>query len=199
MTSPTIAIIILAAGESTRMGLPKQLLPMRGKNLLRHTIDQATRSKAQDVYVVLGSRSERIQKKLGQGSFQIVMNPEWSIGMSSSIRAGISALKNAVDGAIISLSDQPFVSSQVFDSLIDTFASSEKSIVACDFGGSFGPPVLFSSKHFARLSALKGDAGAKSLVTENREEVEHISFSSGSVDLDTPEDYKQFLQNDLGM
>ena len=133
MTNPSVAIVILAAGESARMGLPKQLLPMRGKNLLRHTVEQAAASKAREVYVVLGFEFERIRNKLPDGRHKVVVNLQWTEGMSSSMRAGISALPETVDAAIIALCDQPFLSSRIFDSLIDAFVSSGKPIIASEF------------------------------------------------------------------
>ncbi len=199
MTTPSIAIIILAAGESARMGLPKQLLPMKGKNLLQYTIDQAIASKARDVSVVLGAEAAQIQEKIRGKSFRIVKNPAWAEGMSSSIRVGVSALQDSVEAAIISLCDQPFLSAQIFDALIDAFASSNKSIVTCEFEGSVGPPVLFSRKFFSELILLYGDIGAKSIVMRHEGDVARIPFPSGSVDLDTPDDYRRFIQKDLGM
>ena len=199
MAHPSIAIIILAAGKSGRMGLPKQLLPIKGKSLLQRTIDQAGASKASDVCIVLGAEAAEIQKKIREGSFRIVMNHHWTEGMSSSIRAGISALPESIEAAIISLCDQPFLSSQIFDVLIDTFATSHKSIVTCEFDGSVGPPVLFSRIHFPQLSSLEGDAGAKRIVLQHEEDVARVPFPLGSVDLDTAEDYKKFIRKDLKM
>jgi molybdenum cofactor cytidylyltransferase len=199
MKDPSVAIIILAAGRSGRMGLPKQLLPMKGKNLLQHTIDQAVASKAISVSVILGADAVYIQKRIREGNFKIVMNPHWTEGMSSSIRAGISALPGSIEAAIISLCDQPFLSAQIFDALIDTFASSHKSIVTCEFEGSVGPPVLFSKIHFPELSSLEGDAGARRVVLQHEGDVARVPFPLGSVDLDTAEDYRKFIQKDPGM
>jgi len=199
MTGSRVAIIILAAGASSRMSIPKQLLPMRGRNLLRHTIDEALTSKAGNVYVVLGADATQIQNKLGKADFSIVMNPHWQEGMSSSIRAGLSVLPESVDAAIITLCDQPFLSTQVLDALIEAFTSSGKTIVASAFEGAVGPPVLFSRKHFPELMQLQGDTGARSVVLKHEADAARVPFPSGSVDLDTPEDYQQFIKKDLGM
>ncbi len=180
------------------MGLPKQLLPMKGKNLLQHTIDQAVASKATSVSVVLGADAVHIQKSIREGNFKIVMNPQWVEGMSSSIRAGISALPESIEAAIISPCDQPFLSAQIFDALIDEFTAFHKSVVTCEFEGSVGPPVLFSRIHFPELSSLEGDAGARRIVLQHEGDRAHVPFPLGSVDLDTPEDYRKFIQKDPG-
>ena len=196
---PSVAIVILAAGESTRMTLLKQLLPIRGRNLLRHTIDQAVASKAASVSVVLGADATLIQQHIGHAKCSVVLNPDWHEGMSTSIRAGISAVPDSLDSAIISLCDQPYLSPSVFDALIEKYSTSGKSIVGCEYNGSIGPPVLFSRKHFLELTSLQGDAGAKRVIGKHEGEVARVSFPSGSVDLDTPEDYRRFIQEDLGM
>jgi len=197
MTNPSIAIIILAAGASRRMGLPKQLLPFKRKNLLQHAIDEAAKSKASTVYFVLGANAAEIQKSIGAEKAQLVLNESWPEGMSSSIRAGIAALPDTVGAAIISLCDQPLVSSSVFDGLIDAFVSSGKPIIASEYAGSPGVPVLFARKHFAELAALRGDSGARKVIESHRQDTTLVGFTGGSVDLDTPEEYKKFILRKL--
>jgi molybdenum cofactor cytidylyltransferase len=193
MTNPSIAIIILAAGASTRMHLPKQLLPHGRKNLLQHIIDEAAKSKAGSIFFVLGANAAQIQKSICAEKAHMVMNESWPEGMSSSIRAGIAALPQSVDAAIISLCDQPLLSSVVFDGLIDTFASSGKSIVASEYDASPGVPVLFARKHFSELAALQGDSGARKIIQSHREDAAFVQFVGGSIDLDTPDEYKKFI------
>lgn len=172
---------------------------MRGTTLLQHTVDQAKASRAREVSVVLGSGAGEIQNKLHAEHVSIISNPKWNEGMSTSIRAGIASLSDSVDAAILSLCDQPFLTSGIFDSLIETFSSSGKSIVTCEYGGQIGPPVLFANTHFPKLYALKGDTGAKKIVSEHEYLVARVSFPLGSIDLDTPEDYKKFIQKEFGM
>jgi molybdenum cofactor cytidylyltransferase len=197
MTNPSIAIIILAAGASRRMHLPKQLLPYKRKTLLQYTIDEAAKSKAGFVFFVLGANAAEIQKSIHAENAHMVLNEAWPEGMGSSIRAGIAALPDSVDAAIISLCDQPLLCSFVFDSLIDTFISSGKSIVASEYAGSPGVPVLFARKHFPELAALQGDSGARSIIEAHHEDTALIQFTGGSVDLDTPEEYKKFILRKL--
>ncbi len=199
MTMPSVSIIILAAGKSARMGLPKQLLPMRRTTLLKHTIDEALGSRAHDVRVVIGADAEEVRKKVPERRFRYVMNPKWQEGMSTSIRAGVASLPDDMGAAIISLCDQPFLTSHIFNNLIETFASSQTSIVTCEDNGQIVPPTLFASKHFPELFALKGDTGAKKVVMSHQDIVVRVPFPSGSIDLDTPEDYRSFLQKEFGM
>ncbi|HTP12429.1 MAG TPA: nucleotidyltransferase family protein [Bacteroidota bacterium] len=193
MANPSVAIIILAAGASRRMRLPKQLLPFRRKNLLQYTIDEAAESKASTLCIVLGASADEIRKSIRVQKGSIVMNDSWPEGMSSSIRMGIASLPSTIDAAIISLCDQPHLKSSVFNQLMDAFVSSGKSIVASEYDGSPGVPALFANKHFPELSALSGDSGARKIIDAHRGDVELVSFEGGSVDLDTPEEYRQFI------
>ena len=199
MTESSIAIIILAAGESNRMRIPKQLLPFKGKNLLQNAIDEASASDAGVVLAVLGANAERIKRVLRQSRAQLLMNDNWPEGISSSIRAGIQALPSTVDAVILSLCDQPHANSATFNELMSAFRTTGKSIAACEYGGSAGTPALFSKKYFDRLAMLNGDRGAKKVILENESDVTRISFPDGTIDIDTAEDYQQFLKKELGM
>lgn len=197
MTSPHIALIILAAGDSSRMCLPKQLLPYRRKSMLQHTVDEAVASKADSVYTVLGANAARITTKLRSLRIQIVMNPDWKKGMSSSVRTGIAALPGEVDGAIISLCDQPMIRSTVFDELIAAFNASQKSIVACEYGETRGVPALFAKSLFPDLMSLQGHQGAKTIILRDASVVTTIPFEGGQVDIDTPEDYRKLIEREF--
>ncbi len=176
------------------MHLPKQLLPYKRKNLLQHTLDEATASKSGSVYIVLGAHAKQIQKSVRNEKAQIVLNHDWVEGMSSSIRTGIQALPESIDAAIISLCDQPLLTSIVFDGLIEKFLSSGKAIIACEYGGSPGVPVLFARKYFSELALLQGDSGARTIIQSHRHDATFIQFPDGDVDLDTPEEYKEFIE-----
>jgi molybdenum cofactor cytidylyltransferase len=199
MTNPSIAIIILAAGESNRMRIPKQLLPFKGKNMLQHAIDEAVASKADPVFVVLGANAERIKRVLRTSRAQWLMNPDWLEGISSSIHAGVKALPATVGSAIISLCDQPYASVQTFNDLIEAHQTKGKSIVACEYEGTAGTPALFSRKYFDQLLMLRGDRGAKKIILENDKDVARIPFDKGAIDIDTARDYQQFLKSELGI
>lgn len=176
------------------MRLPKQLLPYKRKNLLQRTIDEALASRATAVYVVLGAHAAEIQKSVRTDKVTILMNRHWEEGLSSSIRTALESLPDSIDAAIVSLCDQPLLVTSVFNDLMDQFGASGRSIVACEYDGSPGVPVLFARKYFPELSALRGDVGARAIVQAHRDDVALVPFADGAVDLDTPEEYQHFMQ-----
>jgi molybdenum cofactor cytidylyltransferase len=188
------ALIILAAGASTRMGQPKQLLTFQGKPLLRHVAEIAIASTCQPIVVVLGANVAAIQPVLQALPIHLVHNPHWSEGMGSSIRCGIqylSSYPNPIGAAILTVCDQPFISASLFDQLIQVYHSSHLQVIASAYSGTLGVPALFDRHLFPELLALDGAAGAKSII--NRQGAIGIDFPQGNLDLDTPEDYAQLL------
>lgn len=191
MTNPTIGIIILAAGASTRMGKPKQLLPYQGRSLLRHITEVAIASKNQPIIVVLGANAEIIKPEICQLPVQIVENLQWASGMSSSIQAGVNALGQNVEAVAIALCDQPFVSVQVINQLVEAYRRSDKAIVACEYADTLGVPALFHHTFFSKLTNLKQGEGAKQIIKKYINQVTSIPFLQGKIDIDTPDDYEQ--------
>jgi molybdenum cofactor cytidylyltransferase len=189
-------ILILAAGNSSRLGEPKQLLRYKGKTLISNVVDAATSLVPTRVTVVTGANAELISNELSKSSVSIVYNPHWQEGMSSSIRIGITHLKDKnphLQGVILSVSDQPFVSSSLFLTLIETAKSTGKSIVASLYNNTFGTPVLFQKQYFDSLLCLKGVEGAKKLIKQFPEDVATIPFPLGGIDIDTQEDYRLLI------
>ena len=198
MTESNIAIIILAAGASTRMGRPKQLLPYQGRSLLRHTIENAVASVCKPIVVVLGANAENIRSEISESDIKIVENPDWHLGMSSSIRRGIISLVTdykTVDAVVITVCDQPFLSSEIINHLVSTYHSTRKPIIACEYADTLGVPVLFSQIFFSKLENLTEDVGAKKIIKNHYHEVFSIPFPLGAIDIDTPHDYQQIEQN----
>lgn len=196
-TAKNIAIIILAAGKSSRMGSPKQLLKYRGTTLLQHSLDVATESNASPVILVLGSGIDEIKKQLNKDQVLIIENPDWENGMASSIRCGISKILNEfknTDAAIIMVCDQPYVSSDLLNKLILTHQASGKAIIASHYDHILGTPALFHKNMFNELIALEGDRGAKVLFNKFSEEIASIEFNEGSIDIDTGENYKNLAK-----
>ena len=190
----TVAIVILAAGASTRMGTPKQLLLYRGRSLLYHVVETALASVCQPTIVVLGASAERLQQEINNLPVQVVENFQWAEGMSSSIFTGIAALKATaikVSAVVLLLCDQPFISIQVINRLVETHYSTGKPIIASEYSGTLGVPALFSHTFFPELMTLKGSEGAKQLMTRHFQEVYNLPFPDGVIDIDTPEDYEQ--------
>lgn len=189
-----IPLIILAAGNSSRMGEAKQLLLYHGKSLLRHAVDTAIGSEASSIVVVLGSRKKQIEQELTNLPVTIVENSAWQQGMGSSIRAGMTAIDPEADGVIVMLCDQPKLTSHLLNELIyHQQQQSSKAIIASAYGGKLGVPALFSSDFFPSLSKLSETIGAKKLIQQNHEQVHPISFPMGIMDVDTPEDYQNLI------
>jgi molybdenum cofactor cytidylyltransferase len=200
-TEPNVAIIILAAGASTRMGTPKQLLPYQGHSLLSYTLESAITSVCNPVVVVLGANAQQIRSEVNQPSVQVVENPQWNLGMSSSIRCGILSLSNYsenIDAAVIAVCDQPFLSTQIINLLVASYHSTGKPIVASQYAGTLGVPVLFSSIFFSELAVLKETDGAKTFINKHFNEVFCFPFPLGAIDIDTPKDYEQ-LQTTINL
>lgn len=193
--SPTVGIVILAAGASTRMGTPKQLLHYRGRSFLSHAVEVATASVCRPIVVVLGAYVERIKPEVSQFPVQVVENFQWSEGMSASIRCGINTIEAApqkTEAVVLMLCDQPFVCTQVINRLVETYYLTGKPIVASEYAGTLGVPALFSRNFFSELVSLKNAEGAKRVITRNLNEVACVSFAEGAIDIDTPKDYEQF-------
>jgi len=194
MNSET-AIVILAAGQSSRLGQPKQLLPFKGKSLLLHII-QTAKKVSDQVFVVIGADSARIQSNIKNSDVKIVINEEWEEGMASSIRRGLDVLKNEIPdlkSVIFMVCDQPFVTSDLLENLIREKDLSGKNIVASSYSEISGTPVLFDESIFSELMELKGDIGARKIIVKSKDRLATIDFPLGSVDMDTAEDYKKLM------
>lgn len=193
-----VGLVVLAAGASTRMGTPKQLLPYRGRSLLRHTVEVAIASVCRPIVVVLGANANRIQPELDQIAVQTVRNLQWADGMGTSLRSGISALIAAdpnLQAAVVALCDQPFISTQLINQIVEAYNASAQPIVACVYAETLGVPALFDRALFAELLSLDGAIGAKQILQHHRHEVGQIVFTAGSIDIDTPTDYEQLTYN----
>jgi len=185
-------IIILAAGASTRLGKPKQLLQYRGKTLLAHAINEAVNSNADAVVVVLGKDANLFKKEIDERKIRVAINSSWEEGMASSLRLGMDTLlkdKPYIDSVIFMVCDQPHVSLSILNELIRTQQRTTKQILTCNYGDSIGPPALFHKKYFKELMKLSGDSGARKIIEQNINDVATILFPEGKIDIDTKEDY----------
>jgi molybdenum cofactor cytidylyltransferase len=185
-------IIILAAGESSRLGSPKQLLVYSGATLLQHSIEVAQTSDAGIVIIVLGANADLITDALKHTTTNIVVNTAWKQGMASTIRYGLQTavkLNPQVEAVILMVADQPFVTAELLNKLMEVNRKEQRSIVAGKYGDTFGTPVLFSKHFFRELLELNGDVGAKSLVRKYMNETAFVSFPKGDIDIDTLDDY----------
>jgi len=191
-------IIILAAGNSSRLGQPKQLLNYRGKTLLDLVSDQALGTSCRPVVVVLGAYAEEISKKHHHTEISYIVNNNWQTGMSSSIDTGLSFLldqyKN-IESVIIAVADQAFITSGIFEQLLAQHQLSGKNIVACSYAQTIGTPVLFHKNYFPELLSLSGNEGAKSILKKHKEDTATIEFEFGYIDIDTETDYHHLIQS----
>jgi molybdenum cofactor cytidylyltransferase len=186
--------IILAAGESSRLGQPKQLLRFRGKTLVHTIINAACEAGCSPVVVVTGSSGENIHAALANTNVMQVQNAMWQRGIGGSIRKGVEALIGhapGVDAVVLLVCDQPAVNARVIESLIAMHKTKKKEIVASRYADTVGVPALFDRSLFARLLSLSDEAGAKSIILQNPECVAHFAFPEGAVDIDTWEDWEK--------
>ncbi len=193
-------LVLLAAGASTRMGRPKQLLPVAGRPLVRLATEVALAAPVSPVVVVLGARAGEIAPALDGLRVHAVTNESWADGMGSSIRTGVRAaleLDPQLAALIIALADQPGVSAGHLGRLIATRRERGRDIVASASGGIAQPPALFAAAWFPRLLALPGDAGARTLLTEQRDSLALVPLAVAA-DLDTPDDYARFIAGSHG-
>lgn len=191
-----IGVVILAAGASTRLGTPKQLLHYRGRSLLRHTAEVAIVSGCQPIVVVLGAQAERLEAEVQQLPVTIVRNSRWADGMSSSIQTGLKTLQSiypTIEAVIILLCDQPFVSVSLVHQLIEAYDRTGNLIVASEYANTLGVPALFSHAVFPVLMTLPADRGARSVIQNQVQAVARVPFPLGAIDIDTPSDYEQLL------
>jgi molybdenum cofactor cytidylyltransferase len=188
-----IGVLVLAAGESTRMGRPKQLLPYRGSTLIRHAAETALAADLGPVLVVLGAEAERCREALGELEIRTVTNPNWPQGMGSSIRVGVAELERLlppVGGVLILLHDQPAVPAERLRELVAA-RREEDLIVAAGYGDVVGAPAYFRRDLFGELQALDGVAGARKIIQAHRDRVRRFELPEARFDLDTPADYER--------
>jgi molybdenum cofactor cytidylyltransferase len=191
-----IGAVILAAGASSRMGTPKQLLQFRGQSLLRRVALTALEAGCRPVIVVTGANAEQCREELHGLEVLEAKNPQWESGMGSSVRAGVEALVKADANAvavILMLCDQPFVTPNIVARLVAAHRSTGSPIVASQYGESFGVPALFTRSIFAELAGLEGGSGAKQVIKGHASEANFVPFPMGEIDVDTPDDFARLL------
>jgi molybdenum cofactor cytidylyltransferase len=187
---------VLAAGASTRMDRPKQLLEFRGCSLLRRAAEAALAAAggagAGPVVVVLGSRSDQMAAALAGLGVLAVVNPRWELGMGTSVRAGIAAIgaHSDVDAVLITLADQPMVDAATLRRLIDQYRAGGRPIAAAFYNGAPGVPAVFGRSLLAELAALPDAGGAKSLLQRHADQVLSVEMPAAAMDVDRPEDFQ---------
>ena len=194
--SASVGVVILAAGSSSRMGRPKQVLQFRGTSLLRRTAVAALGAECGPVVVVTGAYAELSRHELGGLDVREVLNTAWETGMASSIRVGIAELERVegeLEAAVLMLCDQPHVDAGVISDLVAGHRATGKAVVASTYGGSFGVPALFSRTLFRELARLKGKSGAKEIIKKYASEAQFLPLQGGEIDVDTPDDFSRLI------
>lgn len=191
---PSVGIVILAAGESKRLGKPKQLLSYRGTTILNHIITTALASNGAKTIAVIGAYSDQMRDEIGELPVKVVENSNWRDGISSSIRLGIETLEQSADppgAALLMTSDQPFVTTGLIDRIIETYAGEPGRIVACKYEETTGVPALFDGVYYGDLKSLRGDRGAKGIIESHRAKLVTVDFPRGGIDIDTAADMEK--------
>src|ERR1700737_923159 len=206
------AAIILAAGSSSRMGgdRHKLLLPLDDRPVLTHVIEATLASQARPIVVVLGHLAEQVRAQMAayveHPAITLIENPDYLQGMSTSMRIALEVLifhdyknrdtRQKVDSALILLGDQPLITPQIIDALIDTWYKTGKRIVAPLYAGKRGNPTLFAASLFAELQEVSGDEGGRSVLALHKEELETVELGNetASYDVDTWEAYQQVVE-----
>ena len=189
-----IGAVILAAGESSRFGRPKQLVQFRGKSLVRRVVDAAKDANCSAIVVVLGSRREQIERELKETDAIVAENEDWRRGIGSSIRVGVESAVNQapdIEAIVLLTCDQPFIKTDTIECLIAMREKTKKAIVASSYSETLGVPALFDRSCFQELLALDDETGAKAIILSNRERVAELLFPEGKIDIDTAPDYEK--------
>ncbi|MBU4582245.1 MAG: molybdenum cofactor cytidylyltransferase [Proteobacteria bacterium] len=193
-----ISAILLAAGESKRMGRPKQMLAWQGKTLLRQVLENLIRSDAGEIILVLGHEAEAISKSLTESQIKIVINPDYKQGMASSLRHGLLAMDPESEAFLVLLADQPDIGPEIMNRMIREFkqANPRRGIVRPVYRGLRGHPVLIGVQYLQEALQLQGDVGARQILANHPEDILEIEVNQDGIlkDIDTPEAYRKYLK-----
>lgn len=198
VTKIKTAMLIPAAGKSSRMGEPKQLLHWEDTNLLGHTIKQGVAAGIKDIYVVLGAFHEKIKKTIDTTGVTILYNPEWEKGMGNTIARGTQEIINSPENyqrILIALCDQPLIEPTYYKKLLKTSQKDHIWAVATCYGKKYGVPAVFKSDIFGKLVKLNGKVGAKDLLNNLGKNAICVEPSTSTADIDKPEDYVSIYGN----
>lgn len=185
--------VILAAGESKRMGEPKQLLPFGASTVIETVIENILRSSAEKTLVVLGAGHERMRSVIEKFPVDITVNPHFRRGMLSSVQWGIRRLPRQARAALVFLGDQPWISQKIIDGIIDAFKETGKGLVLPVYKNSGGHPLLIDLKYRDTIGRLSADMGLRELLSLYPEDIARVSVENPEIlrDMDTPGDYKE--------
>jgi molybdenum cofactor cytidylyltransferase len=192
-TAPQVAAVVLAAGGASRMGELKQLLPVGGQPMVRRATEAVCAAGLAQVVVVVGAQAEAVTAALAGLPLDVVVNEAWAEGLSSSLRAGLGALRPEIQATLVILADQPALTPGLLRTLVDRYRATGAPLVVPFFQGRRGNPVLVDRRLFAEMQTIKGDRGARVLLARYQDALERVEIDDPAVvnDVDTPEEYER--------
>jgi len=202
LTTSRISGIILAAGLSSRMGEPKQMLPFRNSTLIETVIDNMLGSRLDEVIVVIGHEWEKVRKKIQHKPIKIVLNPDYKQGMLASAQCGMQALPDCADAFALMLVDQPFIDSDLIDSVIDAYRQTTKGIALPSYNYRRGHPVVFNRQYADDILALDAENGGIRLLYKNHaDDIHYVIVDTNRVlkDIDYRQDYEEALKEETSL
>ncbi|MBN2407753.1 MAG: nucleotidyltransferase family protein [Elusimicrobia bacterium] len=185
--------VILAGGESSRMGRPKPLLELSGRNFAEVISGKLREAGIGEIYVVLGARASYIDENLNLKGVKILINEDWEKGQLSSLKKAVGVLRGSADALVVCLIDHPQVSEKTLETMLKRFGSSDCDILVPSYNGKGGHPVIFRNTVFGALLSAPLAGGAKTVVRDGRWNVERVAVKDAFViqDIDTPEEYEK--------
>ena len=185
--------VVLAAGESRRMGQPKLLLPYREETIIETVVRNVTASKVEGTVVVIGAQRKEMEEKLRHFAVKKAFNRDYRSGMFSSVLCGLGALPRSARAAVLVLADQPGIPAEAIDSLIDSFRRERKGLIVPVYRKKRGHPLLLDLKYRREVEALPPDVGLRGLLRKHPEDILEVRVSSPEVlrDIDSPTDYRK--------
>lgn len=195
-----IIAVVLSAGESSRMGRPKALLPIQGQKFIERIVRVIGQSRVGRTIVVLGHHADQLRGQIEHLPVEVVINPDYRSGQLSSLQVAIRHIRDddRCDGMLVHLVDHPFIDVALVDALIESFFETKKMIVVPSYKGKRGHPVIFSRELFGELLNAPLDQGAKAVVNAHRQETLEIEWHDEGItlDIDTPELYRQHVRGE---
>ncbi len=185
--------VVLAAGESRRMGRPKLLLPYGEETIIEKVVRKVVASKVDGTVVVLGAERERMEEKVRPFAVKTIFNREYGSGMFSSVLCGLGALPRAARAAVLVLADQPGIPTEVIDRLVDAFRMRKRGLVVPVYRKRRGHPLLLDLKYHREVAALSPEVGLRGLLRSHPEDILEVRVSNPGIlrDIDSPEDYQR--------
>ncbi len=191
--TPRVSVILLAAGKSERMGQNKLLMPFDGGTVIGHTLDNLVASRAGEIVVVLGAKAQEMGAAIGKRPVNLVLNPNYARGMSTSLITGLQMISKQAKFALVALGDQPFVSPNTYDKLIEAALATDKGIVVPVYQKRRGNPILIHAGYFPEIMRFTGDVGGRELLASYPEDVLEVKVPDEGIiiNINTPEEYEK--------